>query len=200
MRHLVTWSINGSIHFIFMDHRHIRELLEAAQDSYEYKNLCVWMKRNGSMGSLYRSQHELVGVFKSGKAPHINNVELGRHGRNRTNVWRYAGVNSFGRDRDAALAGHPTTKPVPMIADAIRDCSNRGGIILDVFAGSGTTLLAAHQTGRRGFGIELDPYYVDLAAERLSLAAEAPIIHADTGLTFDEMRVKRAAPAEGAKS
>ncbi len=190
---LVRWSSDGSIHFVCMDHHHIGELLEAAKGSYEYKNLCVWVKRNGGMGSLYRSQHELVGVFKAGKSPHINNVQLGSLGRNRTNVWRYAGANSFGPDRDAALAGHPTTKPVAMIADAIRDCSNRGGVILDVFAGSGTTLLAAEQTGRRGFGIELDPYYVDLAAERLGLATKAPVTHAATGLSFDELRARRTA-------
>lgn len=197
MTHLVQWSAGGSIHFICMDHRHVGEVLEAAKGRYEYKNLCVWVKRNGGMGTLYRSQHEFVFVFKAGKEPHINNVELGRHGRNRTNVWRYAGANSFGPDRDAALAGHPTTKPVAMIADAMLDCSTRGSIILDVFAGSGTTLLAAEQTGRRGFGIELDPYYVDLACERLGLAAKATVIHAATGRSFDEIRAERAAALVG---
>ncbi|MEO6385083.1 MAG: DNA methyltransferase [Sphingomonas sp.] len=189
---LACHSIDGAILFICMDHRHMRELHEAAEGIFEYKNTCVWVKRQGGMGSLYRSQHEFVGVFKSGTAPHINNIELGRHGRNRTNVWRYAGANSFGKGRDAALEGHPTTKPVAMVADAILDCSNRGGLILDPFVGSGTTLLAAEQTGRRGAGIELDPYYVDLAAERLGLLAKAPIIHTETGLSFDEMRVVRA--------
>jgi len=108
------------------------------------------------MGSLYRSQHELIFVFKSGSAPHINNIELGRFGRNRTNVWRYAGANSFGKDRESDLFMHPTVKPVAMVADAILDCSKRGSIVLDAFAGSGTTLIAAEKTGRRGYGIELD--------------------------------------------
>jgi DNA modification methylase len=178
-------------------HRHLRELLESADGVLEYKNLCVWEKSNAGMGSLYRSQHELVAVFKSGRAPHINNIELGKHGRNRTNVWRYAGANSFGKGRDAALAGHPTTKPVALVADAIMDCSNRGGLILDPFVGSGTTLLAAEQTGRRAAGIELDPHYVDLAAERLSRVANAPIIHAKSGLTFDEIKVQRVAQQQG---
>jgi hypothetical protein len=197
MQLLAQHSVSGAIHFICMDHRHMRELHQAADGILEYKNTCVWVKRQGGMGSLYRSQHEFVGVFKSGRAPHINNIELGRHGRNRTNVWRYAGANSFGQGRDAALAGHPTTKPVALVADAILDCSNRGGLILDPFVGSGTTLLAAEQTGRRGAGIELDPHYVDLAAERLSRLAKAPIIHTQSGLTFDEIKVQRAAQQQG---
>ncbi len=111
------------------------------------------------MGSLYRSQHELVFVYKSGRAPHINNVELGRHGRYRTNVWQYAGANAFSATRDGDLAMHPTVKPVALVADAILDCSRRKGIVLDAFAGSGTTLVAAERTGRRGYAIELDPHY-----------------------------------------
>ena len=122
----------------------------------ELKNICVWAKTNGGMGSLYCSQHEFVFVFKSGTEPHINNVELGKHGRYRTNVWSYAGVNSFGNDR-SNLALHPTVKPVALVTDAIRDCSHRKGIVLDAFAGSGTTLIAPEQTGRRGYGIEIDP-------------------------------------------
>ena len=118
------------------------------------------------MGALYRSQHELVFVYKNGTANHINNVELGRFGRNRTNVWTYAGANAFGKDRDSELAMHPTVKPVALVADAILDSSNRGGIVLDAFAGSGTTLIAAEKTGRRGYGIEIDPYYVDTIVKR----------------------------------
>jgi DNA modification methylase len=155
----VDFSTNGSIHFICMDWRHIRELLDAAAKPYrELKNLCVWSKTNAGMGSLYRSQHELVFVFKNGSSPHINNVELGRFGRNRTNVWNYAGLNTFGGDRGTELAMHPTVKPVALVADAILDCSKRGGVVLDAFAGSGTTLIAAEKTGRRGFGIEIDPH------------------------------------------
>jgi len=150
---LAEFSTDGSIHFTFMDWRHVRELLEAAAKPYsELKNLCVWAKTNAGMGSLYRSQHELVFVFKKGTAPHVNNVELGRFGRNRTNVWNYPGANTFGSDRNAELAMHPTVKPLALVADAILDCSKRGGIILDAFAGSGTTLIAAEKTGRRGYG------------------------------------------------
>ena len=165
--HLADFSTDGSIHFICMDWRHIRELLEATAIPYsELKNLCVWAKTNAGMGSLYRSQHELVFVFKKGTAPHVNNVELGRFGRNRTNLWNYRGLNTFGKDRGAELAMHPTVKPLALVADAILDCSKRGGIILDAFAGSGTTLIAAEKTGRRGYGIEIDPHYVDTIIRR----------------------------------
>src|SRR5882757_10744861 len=156
---LAEFSSDGSLHFICMDWRHMRELLAAAKAYSEFKNLCVWSKTNAGMGSLYRSQHELIFVFKNGMRPHINNVELGRFGRNRTNIWNYAGASSFGSTRDSELAMHPTVKPLSLVADAILDCSKRGGIVLDAFAGSGTTLIAAEKTGRRGYGIEIDPYY-----------------------------------------
>jgi DNA modification methylase len=146
LTHLVDFSIDGSIHFICMDWRHIRELADAADNAYaELKNICVWSKSNAGMGSLYRSAHEFIFVYKNGRAKHINNVELGRFGRSRTNIWEYAGMSSFGKDRDASLAGHPTPKPVGLVSDAILDCSKRGGIVLDAFAGSGTTLLAAEK-------------------------------------------------------
>lgn len=164
---MVANSIDGALAFIFMDWRHIPEILAAGHAAFrEFKNLCVWNKTNGGMGSLYRSKHELVFVFKAGTAPHINNVALGRHGRYRTNVWDYAGANSFGRNRKADLETHPTVKPVAMFADAIKDCSHRNGIILDPFGGSGTTMIAAERTGRRARLIELDPYYVDAAVSR----------------------------------
>ena len=179
---------DGSIHFLFMDFRHMRELLAAAQDVYSgLINLCVWVKNNAGMGSLYRGQHELVFVFKAGTAPHINNVQLGKYGRNRTNVWQYAGANSFGRDRDAMLERHPTSKPINLIADAIMDCSHRGGVVLDPFLGSGTTLLAAERTGRRGRGIELDPWYVDMSVQRLAALTGSAAIHVASGLTFEEL-------------
>ena len=184
-------SIDGSIHFICMDWRHMGEVLAAATSYSELKNLCVWAKTNAGMGSLYRSQHELVFVLKSGKAPHINNVELGRFGRNRTNIWSYAGVNTFGKNRDAELAMHPTVKPLNLVADAILDCSKRGGIVLDSFAGSGTTLIAAEKTGRRGFGIELDPYYVDTIIRRFAEAYEIGAVHTQTGQTFEQMSAKQ---------
>jgi len=190
---LAEFSSNGSIHFICMDWRHLRELLDAAEKPYgELKNLCVWAKTNAGMGSLYRSQHELIFVFKNGSEPHINNVELGRFGRNRSNVWNYAGVNTFGSDRDTELAMHPTVKPVAMVADAILDCSKRNGIILDAFAGSGTTLIAAEKTGRRGYGIEIDPHYVDTIIRRFDEVYGLKAIHAQSKLDFDDMRTRRA--------
>ncbi|MBW2712932.1 MAG: site-specific DNA-methyltransferase, partial [Deltaproteobacteria bacterium] len=182
--HLASASCDGAIHFVCMDWRHMTELLAAGARAYsELKNLCVWAKTNGGMGSLYRSQHELIFVFKNGRAPHTNNVELGKYGRYRTNVWQYAGMNAFSQVRDAELALHPTVKPIDLVADAILDCSNRGGLILDAFAGSGTTLLAAERTGRRGFGIELDPHYCDVILRRLT-ATGLEAMHVESGLTF----------------
>jgi DNA modification methylase len=143
------------------------------------------------MGSLYRSQHELVFVFKNGTAPHINNVELGRFGRSRSNVWNYAGVNAFGKERDAELAMHPTVKPLALVSDAILDCSKRGGIVLDAFAGSGTTLIAAEKTGRRGYGIEIDTYYADTIIRRFAEVYGLQAVHAETEKTFEEMSAKR---------
>lgn len=185
---LAACSLDGAIHFVCMDWRHLFELLTAGRTVYnELKNLCVWTKTNGGMGSFYRSQHELVAVFKKGSAAHINNVELGRHGRNRTNVWTYAGMNSFGTERDEALSMHPTVKPVRLVEDAILDCSKRGGLVLDGFVGSGTTLIAAERTGRRGFGIECEPRYVDLTLQRFRTFTGVEALHMKTGLTLDEL-------------
>ena len=191
--HLARASVDGAIHFVCMDWRHMSELLAAGAVAYaELKNLCVWSKTNGGMGSLYRSQHELVFVFKNGTAPHINNVELGRHGRYRTNVWTYAGANALGADRAEALAMHPTVKPVQLVADAILDCSRRGGIVLDAFAGSGTTLIAAERTGRRGFGLELAPAYVDTTIQRFQQQTGEAAVLAGADQTFAEVRDQRA--------
>jgi DNA modification methylase len=185
---LKAFSSDGSIHYICMDWRHMREVLDAADGIYpELKNLCVWSKTNAGMGSLYRSQHELVFVYKNGTKPHINNVELGRFGRNRTNVWTYAGVNTFSKERDAELAMHPTVKPVALVADAILDCSKRGGIVLDAFAGSGSTLIAAEKTGRKGHGIELDPYYVDTIVRRFADVYGLKAVLAGTKATFENI-------------
>jgi DNA modification methylase len=179
-----------------MDWRHLFCLLSAGREVFdELKNLCVWTKDNGGMGSLYRSQHELIAVFKHGTAPHINNVELGRHGRNRTNIWNYAGLNGFRSERDDELAMHPTVKPVALVADDIRDCSRRGGRVLDGFAGSGTTLIAAEKTGRRGYALELDPRYVDLAVRRWQDYMREAAIHVDTGLSFAELSARRRSDA-----
>ena len=161
----------------------------------ELKNLCVWAKNNGGMGSLYRSQHELVFVYKSGQASHINNVALGKFGRNRTNVWTYAGVNSFGEGR-SDLVLHPTVKPVVMVADAIKDCSHRKGVVLDAFAGSGTTLIAAERTGRRGRAIELDPVYCDVIVRRMAQACGLDARLEESGETFAAVAGERRSEGE----
>lgn len=160
-------SRDGAIMTAFMDWRHIAQLLATGKTlELELKNICIWDKINGGMGSLYRSQHEMIAIFKNGTAPHTNNVELGRHGRYRTNVWRYAGTSMFRKGRLDDLATHPTVKPLALISDAIKDCSKRNDIILDPFGGSGTTLLAAERTGRQARLIEIDPYYCDATIER----------------------------------
>jgi DNA modification methylase len=185
-------SADGAILFVCMDWRHASELLAAArQVRLEYKNLCVWAKDNGGMGTFYRSQHELVFVFKRGHKAHINNFGLGETGRYRTNVWNYAGVNTLRPGRRDELAMHPTVKPVALVADAIRDCSHRGGIVLDPFAGSGTTLIAAEKTGRVGCALELDPRYVDVVVRRWEAFTGGMARHATTGRTFAETTEER---------
>jgi DNA modification methylase len=169
-----------------MDWRHGGELCEAAAlNGLEQKNLCVWVKSNAGMGSFYRSQHELIYVFKHGAAPHQNNFGLGAGGRSRSNVWNYRGVNAFGKDRMDLLGIHPTVKPVAMIADALRDVSRRGDIVLDSFLGSGSTLIAAEETGRLCIGVELDPLYVDVAIRRWQKRTGKDAVHAATAETFD---------------
>ena len=165
--HMTAHSTDGALHYLFMDWRHLLQLMTAAQDIYsELKNLCVWNKTNAGMGSFYRSKHELIAIYKFGSAPHINNIELGRFGRNRTNVWDYAGVNTFRPGRMEDLHAHPTVKPLQLVADAILDATHRGDAVLDPFVGSGTTLLACEQVGRVGYAMELDPHYVDVAVRR----------------------------------
>ncbi len=184
-------SCDGSIHYVFMDWRHMREILGAGDAVYnELKNLVVWNKDNGGMGAFYRSKHELVFVFKKGKAKHVNNFELGQHGRYRTNIWDYPGISSVGHDRDDQLAMHPTVKPVALIADAIRDCSKRGGIVLDAFGGSGTTLIAAEETGRKARLVEIDPGYADVIVRRWQAMTGKPAIHEVIGLPFDEFEAR----------
>jgi DNA modification methylase len=166
-------SIDGSIHFVCMDWRHMSEIIEAGNSVYsELKNLIVWAKDNGGMGTFYRSRHELIFAFKKGTATHINSFELGQNGRYRTNVWEYKGVNSRHSGRMEELAMHPTVKPVQMISDAIKDTSARGGIILDIFGGSGSTLIAAHKTGRRAYLCEIDPVYCDRIIRRWEIFAK----------------------------
>jgi DNA modification methylase len=189
---LAGFSREGSIHYVFMDWRHMEEILAAGRSAYtELKNLVVWNKDNGGMGAFYRSKHELVFVFKKGTAKHVNNFELGQHGRYRTNVWDYAGISSVGGDRDEQLAMHPTVKPVAMIADAIRDCSKRGGIVLDAFGGSGTTLIAAEETGRKARLIEYEPRYADVTVRRWQAMTRKKAVLESSGVPFDELEGHR---------
>jgi DNA modification methylase len=183
-------SIDGSIHYQFMDWRHMGELIEAGLLAYsELKNVCVWVKDNAGMGSHYRSQHELVFVFKNGSAPHRNNVQLGRFGRSRSNVWQYPCANTFSRQSDEGnlAALHPTVKPVRLVADAILDSSERGDIVLDPFLGSGTTLIAAERVGRVCHGMEIDPIYVDTIIRRWQAFTGDKAVHAVTGRRFDDL-------------
>ena len=190
-RNLVRFSRDGSIHYITMDWRHIREILDAADGVYDqFKQLVVWDKGVGGQGAFYRSQHELAFVFKSGKAKHINNVGLSEN-RYRTNIVRYAGANAFRKGRKRDLADHSTIKPTALIADFLLDCSNRGDLVLDPCLGSGSTLIAAHRTGRSGTGIELDPLYVDTALRRLTDATGLVPVLAGDGRTFSEIAAER---------
>jgi DNA modification methylase len=194
-------SVEGALAFVCMDWRHLEELLSAGRAIFsELVNLCVWDKGAGGMGSLYRSQHELVLLFKKGHAGHINNVQLGQHGRNRTNVWRYPGANSFGAGRNEALALHPTVKPVAMIADAILDTSRRGEIVLDGFIGSGSTLLAAERTGRIFRGIELDPRYVDVTLRRWREVTGEEPLHGESGQSYAARAKSQAPPQRSRRS
>jgi DNA modification methylase len=187
------YSDDGSIHYICIDWRHLAEIIAAGEAVYtELKNVVVWAKTNAGQGSFYRSQHEFVFVFKNGDGPHQNNIQLGRHGRNRSNLWTYAGVNTFRAGRLDELTIHPTVKPVALVADAIRDCSHRGEIVLDPFMGSGTTILAAEKVGRRAYGLEIDPAYVDVAVKRWQDFTKRDAVLKATGQTFDEVAAERA--------
>lgn len=185
---LVKFSRDGSIHYLCIDWKHVSDLMTAASRHYaELKNLVVWTKTNAGMGTFYRSQHELIAVYKNGRAKHINNFGLGESGRHRSNVWPYAGMNTLTRERMEELQLHPTVKPVALVADAIRDCSKRGGIILDPFCGSGTTILAAEITGRRAFTLEIDPAYVDVAIRRWQRVTGEVAVRQD-GVRFQAQR------------
>jgi DNA modification methylase len=190
-------SLDGALHFICMDWRHMAEVMSAAQGIYSgMKNLCVWNKNNGGMGSLYRSKHELVFVYKVGNGPHINTIELGKNGRYRTNVWDYAGVNTWRAGREADLEMHPTVKPTALVIDAIKDCSRRDDIVLDAFSGSGTTIIAAHKSRRRARAIELDPLYIDVAIRRWQTFTGQAATMAITGETFAEVEERRSDPLQ----
>jgi DNA modification methylase len=188
--------IDGCIVYVCIDWRHLRQLLEAGALFFsELKNICVWVKSNGGQGSFYRSQHEMICVFKKGTSAHVNSFELGQHGRSRTNVWSYARVNSFKVGREDELRMHPTVKPTRLVADAMLDCSRRGSIVLDPFMGSGTTIIAGETVGRHVYGAELDPRYVDVAVRRWERFTGRDAILEATGQTFLEVQAARNAAA-----
>jgi len=194
--HMTAHSIDGALHYLCMDWRHAHELLAAAERSYSLKNLAVWVKDRAGMGSLYRSQHELIFVLKHGKGRHRNNVELGRHGRHRSNVWHYPSIVSDRKGEEGdLLALHPTVKPIRLVADAVLDASARGDVVLDPFLGSGTTLMACQRVGRHCRGMELDPRYVDVVIRRWQRDTGDAAIHAGSGQTFAtrERKLRRTA-------
>jgi DNA modification methylase len=181
-------SRDGALHYACTDWRHISELMAAAKAVYgDTINIAVWVKSNAGQGSFYRSQHEFVGIFRVGQASHLNNIELGRHGRSRSNVWQYAGVNTFRAGRLEELRSHPSAKPVALIADAIKDCTRRGEIVLDTFCGSGSTILAAERVGRHARALEIEPRFVDVAIRRWQAFTRRDARHAESGLSFDEI-------------
>jgi DNA modification methylase len=180
-------SADGAIHFICIDWRHIDPMIGAGRRVYrELKNVVVWNKTNAGLGSFYRSQHELIFVWKNGRGKHSNNIQLEKHGRNRTNVWTYAGANSFGSSRQSDLAMHPTVKPVALVADAILDCSQRGDVVLDCFGGSGTTLIACERTGRKARLMEIDPAYCDQTIRRWQKLTGGTAVSA-AGVRFNDL-------------
>jgi 16S rRNA G966 N2-methylase RsmD len=188
-------SADGAVHFVCMDWRHVGDLVTAGGEAYDAMlNLIVWAKSNAGQGSFYRSQHELIGVFRVGNSPHLNTIELGRHGRSRSNVWKYAGANTFRAGRMDDLRAHPTVKPVALVADAIKDVTQRNHLVLDTFSGSGTTLLAAERVGRQARALEIDPRYVDVAIRRWQAFTGRDAVHIDSGLTFEEVTSDRRDP------
>jgi DNA modification methylase len=185
-------SVDGAIHYQCMDWRHASEMLEAGHAVYSgLKNVCVWVKDNGGMGSFYRSQHELVFVWKVGTEPHVNTIELGRHGRYRTNVWSYAGVNTLKANRMDELAMHPTVKPVALVSDAIKDASKRGDLVIDAFGGSGTTLIACEKTKRRSRLVEIDEHYCDVIVRRWQAFTGREAVLVATSQTFGTVAAVR---------
>jgi DNA modification methylase len=196
MKLLVAVSRSGSLHYVFMDAMHMREMLAAGDSAYErFVTLCIWAKTNAGQGSFYRHQTELVFIWRKAGAGHTNNIQLGKFGRNRSDLWTYAGANTFRAGRMEDLKAHPTVKPLPLVADAIKDVTRRREIVLDPFAGSGTTLLAAEDVGRRGYGMEIEPKYVEVAIARWQAQTGQDAVLEGTGKTFAEVRAERLAPA-----
>jgi DNA modification methylase len=194
---MTKWTKPGGLIYVFMDWRSIDVLMAAARSlGLKHVNTCVWSKTNAGMGSFYRSQHEFVGVFVKPGGRATNNVQLGKHGRNRSNVWQCAGANAFGQTRDADLADHPTVKPTELLENALKDCTKRGEIVLDVFGGSGATMLAAERCGRKARLIEIDPRYVDVTLNRMRRVFELEPVLASTGQSFDEVAAERRAATQ----
>lgn len=186
MANCAAHSVDGSLHYVFIDWRHIYDVIGAGRKHYsELKNICVWSKQNAGMGAMYRSQHEMVVVFKNGTAPHINTIMLGKYGRYRTNIWSFAGVNSFGKQQED-LKLHPTVKPVAMLVETIKDCTRRKQIVLDPFGGSGSTLIACEDSGRVARCIELDSLYCDVIIRRWQDHTGQQAVHGASGLTFNQ--------------
>jgi DNA modification methylase len=200
LRNILAQTVSGALAYMFIDWRHVWEAQNAARAvGCELLNLAVWVKHNPGLGSFYRSGHELVLVLKHGKAPHRNNVELGRFGRNRSNVWTYRGANDFGRGEGEGdlLALHPTPKPIALVEDAILDCTARGEIVIDGFLGIGSTVIAAQRCGRRCFGIELEGRYVDAAVRRWQRFTGNSARLAATGRSFDDIEAEARAKDGG---
>jgi DNA modification methylase len=186
--HCAAHTADGGITYVCMDWRHCPEMLKAGEAVYdELKNICVWAKTTPGQGTFYRSQHEFVFVYKTGNSPHLNSFQLGQHGRTRSNVWSYPGANCFRAGRMDDLKMHPTVKPLALVADAMRDCSKRGSIVLDAFCGSGTTLIAAEQLGRSAFCVEIDPLYADLAIRRWQKITGRDALREGSRQPFDEI-------------
>ena len=189
-------STESAVHYVCIDWRHVSDLIDVGRELYDTMlNLVVWNKTNAGQGSFYRSQHELIAVFRTGSHPHRNNVELGRFGRNRSNVWTYAGANTFGNDRMATLAVHPTVKPTALVADALLDCTAPGDVVLDQFAGAGTTILAAERIGRIAYCLEYEPQYVDVAIMRWQQLTKLEATLEGDGGSFEEVGQARAKSA-----
>ena len=195
--HAAAAARDGAIAFVCMDWRHMGDLIAAGEAVFsELKNVCVWNKTNGGMGTFYRSKHEMVFVFKVGNAPHTNTFGLGDEGRYRTNVWDYAGVNTMKKGRMDELGMHPTVKPVALVADALLDVTRRGAVVLDPFGGSGSTLIAAEKTGRSARLIEFDPLYCDVIIRRFEAFTGKRAQLAATGETFENVAAERSAASE----
>jgi DNA modification methylase len=183
--HAASYSVDGAIHFVCVDWQHMKETIIAGEEIYgEPMDLCVWTKAKADPGLLYHAQHELIFVFKIGSGAHINNVAVGRNGRHRTNVWDYVSENALNSGTKGKVTPRSMITPVGMIADAMRDCSNRGGVVLDPFGAAGSALIAAERTGRRARVIELDPSFVDISIERWQRLTGGRARHGENGRPF----------------